>query len=88
MLTVPTETVCVGLQVARLAEKAPDRNTRVAGCEFLHAVTLWMIGKPDDHEAASVPLLLLLLLFLLLLPLQSGRQHHVCMNHKPPCHLC
>ena len=34
------------LQVAQLAETSRDRATRVAACEFLHAVTLWMVGKP------------------------------------------
>ena len=35
---------CDLAQVAELAARAADRPTRVAGCEFLHAITLWMIG--------------------------------------------
>jgi hypothetical protein len=31
-------------QVAALAEATSDRATRVRAAEFLHAVTLWMIG--------------------------------------------
>ena len=35
-------------QVSELAEMAADRTTRVAACEFLHAITLWMIGMAID----------------------------------------
>ena len=28
----------------RLATSSPDRTERVAACELLHAVTLWMVG--------------------------------------------
>jgi hypothetical protein len=37
------------VQIARIAEHGADRAARVAACEFLHAATLWMIGKPEPH---------------------------------------
>ena len=52
------------VQVAQLAETGRDRATRVAACEFLHAVTLWMVGAPSllgvvlsVHLACSFPLM-------------------------------
>lgn len=32
-------------QVSDMAENGADRTKRVAACEFLHAITLWMIGE-------------------------------------------
>ncbi len=50
------------VQVSELAEKAADRSTRVAACEFLHAVTLWMIGMHTISKQLTVLLLLPVLL--------------------------
>ena len=49
-------------QVSELAEKAADRSTRVAACEFLHAVTLWMIGMHTISKQLTVLMLLPVLL--------------------------
>ena len=49
----------LGVQVSELAENAADRTKRVAACEFLHAITLWMIGEtsypPPPSPAAIIP---------------------------------
>lgn len=59
-------------QVSELAEKAADRATRVAACEFLHAITLWMIGKPSFN-------------FPLLSTAQALHDHH---NSAGYCAIC
>ena len=43
------------LQAAYLAEQHSDRATRLAANEFLHAVTLWIVGEPNAalHPASS-----------------------------------
>ena len=43
------------MQAAYLAEQHSDRATRVAANEFLHAVTLWIVGEPNValHSASS-----------------------------------
>ena len=43
------------MQAAYLAEQHSDRATRVAAYEFLHAVTLWIVGEPYAalHSASS-----------------------------------
>ncbi|KAL3135934.1 hypothetical protein ABBQ32_006979 [Trebouxia sp. C0010 RCD-2024] len=44
-------------QVADLAENGADRTKRVAACEYLHAITLWMIGvnarRPEGSREAD-----------------------------------
>lgn len=50
------------VQVSELAEKAADRSTRVAACEFLHAVTLWMIGMQNTSNQLTDLMLLPVLL--------------------------
>ena len=54
-LLMSTSLLACTMQAAYLAEQHSDRATRVAANEFLHAVTLWIVGEPDAtlHSASS-----------------------------------
>jgi hypothetical protein len=69
------------VQVSELAEKAADRSTRVAACEFLHAVTLWMIGMQNTSRQLTD----LMLLPVLLCAWPSATNTLLSVMHCCPC---
>ncbi|KAI9209180.1 uncharacterized protein BJ171DRAFT_576762 [Polychytrium aggregatum] len=44
-------------RIAELAEKSPDRKTKVAACELLHVIVIWMVGKTATapHDNGTEP---------------------------------